>query len=316
MVCQDWPCWVQALTEIRGYRCTKVFHSDPTVVKLWEHLSTYQEWFPLGGSEDSNVAKGSCPAISGSSEFVQDIIEWYGSESRILVCLNLHHRPPTGFKSHPWVWHLLAHHLCGGVMTGRFWCGTNQGPVTEPIQKDSARRVRHCVKPLHQGKHHPPPPDPDKALPSPTTIGDTLHPGSYLQLTAPRTRFILPSVFSPTRWAVRSLTAREAAICCDVQDQVASLIPETSLTKTSLSTLSFLSTPPAKLLGTFLEMLPRYPHPTLAVSHTQEAVGHNDRKSKAPGTLKGANPKHIPLNPPLRLLAMSAWMEEEIHSRQ
>jgi hypothetical protein len=110
-----------------------------------------------------NVAKGSCPAISGSSEFVQDIIEWYGSESRILVCLNLHHRLPTGFKSHPWVWHLLAHHLCGGVMTGRFWCGTNQGPVTEPIQKDSARRVRHCIKPLHQGKHHPPPPDPDKA---------------------------------------------------------------------------------------------------------------------------------------------------------
>jgi len=35
--CQDWPCWVQALTETRGFKCVKVVHSHLEPIG-WEQL--------------------------------------------------------------------------------------------------------------------------------------------------------------------------------------------------------------------------------------------------------------------------------------
>jgi hypothetical protein len=227
--CQDWPCWVQVLTETRGFKCVKVFHS---------HLAH------------------SCLVISGTGSFAQEIVQWTTPQPRILICLDLHQQPPEDLKSKPWVWQLLSHHQCRGVTTARFWCGTNQGPVDEPPQMESSRRVKHCIKPLHTGKHHPPPADPDAILLATSAFQSHAHQSSFYSLTAPRMKFLVPSVFSPTRWAIRPLTTREIATCCDVKEELINLLPDTSIAKTATTKLPFMLTTPAKLIGTFLGMLP------------------------------------------------------------
>jgi hypothetical protein len=167
---------------------------------------------------------------------------------------------------------------------------------------ESSRRVKHCIKPLHTGKHHPPPADPDAILLATSASQSHAHQGSFYSLTAPRMKFLVPSVFSPTRWAIRPLTTREIATCCDVKEELINLLLGTSIANTATTKLPFMLSPPAKLIGTFLGMLPQLtsrpsPGPTIAPIQEEHILNKSEE-----ATLQALAHENTPRATPLDVI--------------
>jgi hypothetical protein len=171
------------------------------------------------------------------------------------VCLSLHEKPEGTFKTTSWQWFYLAHPTFGGVTTGRFWCGTNVKDFHSPPEVMSSCRLKHYLKPLEKGLTHVPPDNPEAIYKEPRVLEGGLHPGSFLPITSPRQQVIAPSVFSPTKWVIRHLTVQELAGCCDVPDSVAKTLTKGSVRRVSLQDVPFVTTPPAKILGGFVELM-------------------------------------------------------------
>jgi hypothetical protein len=254
--CENWPCWVQALMQTRGFKCVKVIYEAFQDIVVWQALYPATAWLSLNQFklEGADLSSQFVFALSGSTPFVSRVLPLIQPRLIIIVSLHLNQKPEGVMSSHPWSWiEIHHHHHYGGVTTGQFWCGLNLLDLSLPKPICSTRRVRHCAKPLQKGRHHEPPVDPERSFDTVQKIGDSLHPGCFFRLTDPRKKFIVPAVFSPTKWVSSPLAVREVATCCDVQEAILSQFPDQLLDKTSVTSLSFITAPPAKVLGKFFE---------------------------------------------------------------
>jgi hypothetical protein len=125
--------------------------------------------YVIGDSPTINWPHTQLIAISGTISFITAVLHSQSSTNnsvtKILVSLNLHNSPTTDLLQPPWVWFTLTHSSCGGVTTGKYWCGANFIPhAPETTQSLHNRRLRHILCPMVSGRPHLPPSDPDAML--------------------------------------------------------------------------------------------------------------------------------------------------------
>jgi len=84
---------------------------------------------------------------------------------------------------------------------------------------------------------------------------EALHPGCIFPITSPRMKVMPPCVFSSTGWVIRPLPVKELVAFCDIQDSLTNSMGETSSTCAAMTDIPFVLSPPAKLLGTFVDHL-------------------------------------------------------------
>lgn len=211
-------------------------------------------WQTTYEPEDLNSCKHF--ALSGTRAFVRRMLAMVPSAAEVLVGLHLHHNPWDDFRTSVWSWVQLSHAHCGGSTTGKFWCGLRPARSSLNVADlTSARRLRHYLRPLTQGPTCDPPSNPEETFDTVVRESGALHPGCLLPITDPRTRVIAPCVFSPTKWVIRNLMIKEVDACCDVRDDVVKSLDDGSIVKVPLAKCPFLFSPPAKLLGHFVDSI-------------------------------------------------------------
>jgi hypothetical protein len=120
---ESWPVWQQVLTKSRGFSCAAVYTYNESVLLKWpDHLQT-THWASIHKFSLANHSDTAQYALVGSNQFGRCYLPALPPSARVLVCLHLQQSPWPEVTGPSWFWVSIAHSSCGGVTTGRYWCG-------------------------------------------------------------------------------------------------------------------------------------------------------------------------------------------------
>jgi len=226
IISEGWPSWLTLLTETY-LSCTKIFLSHlhfPWVSGL-QSLFPGVLWHPLA---DFSLELFHNPQeiilCQGSHQWLQALPAALWVHPSIIGCSD------SGLVGHSfdplWTLTTLSHLSCGGATDGHFVCFTNV-PWASPSHTVLPRRLRHSMEaalPLPRKSPPVPPPEDDGCSWAKawfvTSQRKLLDWNGLLPLGRPLTPVRCRSVFSPTGWVARSLTAKELMLLWELPGSV------------------------------------------------------------------------------------------------
>lgn len=235
IIAEHWPSWLSALFAT-GTTPSMVYSSNIRQYRSMFHSVYSGPWSPLSHLSSGLLRQYDYVFVSGSLSYVSELFSMLPLQRSYVLFDGV--QPNKRRLSHlPLNWTRYTHYNCGGVTSGRYWCGT---PTDLALLSVAAPPIRLLWESLNPAARVPQskvsPPSSEETFLHPVCLTEGVYHANGLYPIAPSLSMIhTPSVFTSTGWCKRRLLPSEIAHIYDQPGYILSQYPSQSSTSTPLA---------------------------------------------------------------------------------